>query len=161
MSSGRLQLRLSCTVCSIRRMSQGCLLPVCRLHFKLSDSTAQPGDAKGSNTVNPSMPSSSGPAAQEEGVPALLAKWSTQSDFLLNCSSLAPSAIPADHPSNLAPLFMHPADQPIGYDNIYQELEAAIAGTEAIKKGATQALPMSCLPNSQPATEILKPKIGM
>jgi hypothetical protein len=90
------------------------------------------------------------------------AQWATQSDFLLHCSDLAQDAVPADHPSKLAPLLAHPADVPISDDALASELTAAIAGTEAVKSGAASATSMNCL--RDPLYEMLplgsKPKIG-
>lgn len=74
-----------------------------------------------------------------------LAQWSTQADFLLHCSELAAGGIPASHPSQLAPLLAHPPSETIDYAVFYKEMEAAMAGTQAIKSGVAAAEPISCL----------------
>lgn len=77
--------------------------------------------------------------------PPPLGQWSTQADFLLQCSDLAPGGMPADHPSKLAPLLAHPVNETIPYDVFHKEVEAAIVGTQAIKSGVAAAEPISCL----------------
>lgn len=90
------------------------------------------------------------------------AQWTTQADFLAQCSELAPSGIPADHPSMLAPLFHHPANHPLPYDALFNEIEAAMGATQAIKSGAAQAPRLSCLRDVLPAgtAQRSRPRIG-
>lgn len=113
-----------------------------------------------SSSLDSPMPS--GAAPQQPRLPR--AKWTTQSDFLEQCSDFDPEEpIPADHPSQLAPLFAHPADQPIDTRLLFQQLEVAINGTEAMKNGsASWPKPLSCLqePPNPGLLAAERPKIG-
>ncbi|KAL4445805.1 hypothetical protein ABPG77_009004 [Micractinium sp. CCAP 211/92] len=114
-----------------------------------------------SSSLDSPMPS--GAAPQQPRLPR--AKWTTQSDFLEQCSDFDPEEpIPADHPSQLAPLFAHPADQPIDTRLLFQQLEVAINGTEAMKNGsASWPKPLSCLqePPNPGLLAVERPKIGI
>lgn len=95
-------------------------------------------------------------------MPELLrGNFTTQTDFLKACGEFDDGGIPAGHTSKLAPLFVHPAGQPIPYDVLFHQLADAIEGTEGVK-GEAGAPPIGCLldPLHAPPRPPHKLKIG-
>ncbi|KAL4425812.1 hypothetical protein ABPG75_009828 [Micractinium tetrahymenae] len=128
-----------------------------QLHARLSaDEGADAGAQAGAEATQQALPVLPG----EE---PLRWQFTTQTEFIERCSEFDAGGIPADHPSKLAPLFAHPADKPIPLDALRKELANAIEGTQAIKRRAVLAAPISCLvdPPRVPPPPPRRPRIAI